>query len=105
MYSALPDLPSRRSEWLPALALLAFVALALLLKFRLDHAIDVHWDEFNYLSKIHTHLRGELHNGVRPSTSTPSVGSPGYPRTKWTRSWPPGTSCSFCASPPRCVSS
>jgi hypothetical protein len=42
------------------LALLALVGLALVLKLRLDHAVDVHWDEFNYLAQIYTHERGEL---------------------------------------------
>ena len=60
MQSATSDSLARWAERLPALALLGFAALALLLKYRLNHAIDVHWDEFNYLTEVYLHQQGEL---------------------------------------------
>ena len=49
-----------RSAPLPVLVLLGFAAIALLLKLRLNHTIDVHWDEFNFLSQIYRYEGGEL---------------------------------------------
>ncbi|MGF1608458.1 MAG: hypothetical protein ACFCUQ_03620 [Kiloniellales bacterium] len=51
--------PIAVGDWLGrSLALL--VALALLLKLHLLFVLNVNWDEFHYLSKVYSYLRGEL---------------------------------------------
>ena len=55
---------TRAAGWLSVGILLGMIGLALLLKLRLDHAIDVHWDEFNFLSQVYEHERGELRRAL-----------------------------------------
>jgi hypothetical protein len=38
----------------------AAIVLALALKFLLAFRINIHWDEFNFLSQVHDYLRGDL---------------------------------------------
>ncbi|MDH5674837.1 MAG: hypothetical protein OEZ06_22095 [Myxococcales bacterium] len=47
--------------WFGSALLLCFIVHALWAKFRLNHvALNLNWDEFNYLSKIYQFQRGEL---------------------------------------------
>lgn len=54
-----------RAEVLIRSSLLALIGVALLLRLRLLFVVNVNWDEFLHLGKVHSYLRGELLNPLQ----------------------------------------
>lgn len=47
-------------RWAPLLVALVLLVGLIVARVRLAHSINIHWDEFYFLSKVHSYARGEL---------------------------------------------